>query len=469
MRKLLGFICLLVLTFCITADAAQPAHRLDLVAEQPKFYLDGQEYTLPENILLYYSNIYMPIDNVLKASGFDLGWDAELRAVIAIKNGVTSYVLLDSNVMWVGEERCEFDLPTFIYRDVAYMSQAMYQRLSGYDVTLTGTLAETKFNRRDTLLTTYPGDAYRYENWGISTHGGFTFINNKYAMELLKLPEKQGLIYANLVNAVANALPNVQVYSLIAPSYSEFYAPKELTTNQTAGIRAAYGAMQENVMPVNAVANLYAHGNEKLYFDTDHHWTQRGAYYAYQAFAENKGWDMPSLDSYTCYTNTNFVGSVANFAGGTHGATMARQNPDLLEKFMPKSRNYAAASYADQHMKVYQGAVQVVNPNSNGYSTAFLGGDRPLTVIVNPDARTNRKLVILKESFGNAFTAWAVDDYAEIYAIDPRKFNGFGGNNQRFDLKEFYDWIRFDDLILLNYPGGVTSTGYRQSVADMVQ
>lgn len=444
------------------------AATLELVAQEPKFYIDGQAYTLPENILLYYSNIYIPIDAPLKASGFDLGWDDQLRAVVAIKDGQTSYILMDSNIMWVGEERCEFELPTLLYRDVAYMSQAMYERLTGFSVELTGTLTETKFNRRDTLLTTYPGDTYRYENWGISTYGEFTFINNRHAMELLRIPQEQGLIYANLANMVADSLPDVQVYALLAPNYAEFYAPRELAVDQTSGIRAAYGAMRENVMPINAVETLYAHGNEKLYFDTDHHWTQRGAYYAYTAFAENKGWDMPPIETYAYYPSYGYVGSVANFTKGTPGAAIARQNGDLLEKFLPKSPNLAAASYADQNMQVYLGPVQVVNPRSNTYS-AFLGGDNPLTVIVNPNARTNKKLVILKESFGNAFTAWAADDYAEIYAVDPRKFNGFGGNNRPFNLKAFYDWIKFDDLIMINYPGGATSVGYRQSVADMVQ
>ena len=466
MKKITAAVCFMFLLFSVSAVQAQ---KLTLFADEPKFNIDGQEYILPENILLYYSNIYMPIDNILKASGFDLGWNGELRAVEAIKDGITSYILMDSNVMWVGEERCEFELPTLIYHGVAYMSQAMYQRLTGFEVELGGVLAETKFNRRDTLLTTYPGDLYRYENWGISSYGGFAFINNKHAMELLSIPEEQGRIYANLVNMVTNSLPDVQVYAIMVPNYAEFYAPKEMAMNQTAGIRTAYGAMQDNVMPINTVAALYAHGNEKLYFDTDHHWTQRGAYYAYQAFAENKGWDMPALDTYECFTNTGFVGSVAGFARGTRGEALARQNGDLMEKFMPKSRNYAAASYADQNMCIYEGPVQVVNPKSTGYSSAFLGGDCPLTVIVNPDARTNRKLVILKESFGNAFTTWAVDDYAEIYAVDPRKFNGFGGNGRNFDLKAFYEWIRFDDLIMINYPGGVTSVGYRQSVADMVK
>ena len=466
MKKITAVICFILLLF---GAATVRAQKLELVADEPKFFMNGQEYALPENILLYYSNIYMPIDNVLKASGFDLGWDHELRAVVAIKNGVTSYILLESNVIWVGEERCEFELPTLMYRDVAYMSQAMYQRLSGFDVELSGTLQETKFNRRDTLLSTYPGDIYRYENWGVCNYGGFAFINNKHAMELLSIPEDQGRIYANLVNTVADNLPQVKVYAIMAPNYAEFYAPKAMAVNQTAGIRAAYGVMRENVMPINAVDALYAHGNEKLYFDTDHHWTQRGAYYAYQAFAENKGWDMPAIDTYQRYTNTGFIGSAAGFARGTPGETIARQNGDLMEKFMPISPNYSAASYADQNMRVYTGPVQVVNPKSRGYSSAFLGGDCPLTVIVNPEARTSRKLVILKESFGNAFTTWAVDDYAEIYAIDPRKFNGFGGNSRNFDLKAFYDWIRFDDLIMVNYPGGVTSVGYRQSVADMVK
>jgi hypothetical protein len=39
------------------------------------------------------------------------------------------------------------------------------------------------------------------------------------------------------------------------------------------------------VIPVDVWSALNAHKNEYLYFRTDHHWTQRGAYYAYTAFA----------------------------------------------------------------------------------------------------------------------------------------------------------------------------------------
>jgi len=43
---------------------------------------------------------------------------------------------------------------------------------------------------------------------------------------------------------------------------------------------------------VHAFEELQKHTNEYLFFNTDHHWTGRGAYYAYRAFCNSAGF-MP--------------------------------------------------------------------------------------------------------------------------------------------------------------------------------
>ena len=44
--------------------------------------------------------------------------------------------------------------------------------------------------------------------------------------------------------------------------------------------------MDASVKKVDGYSKLAAHTDEYIYFRTDHHWTQLGAYYAYTAFCE---------------------------------------------------------------------------------------------------------------------------------------------------------------------------------------
>ena len=56
-------------------------------------------------------------------------------------------------------------------------------------------------------------------------------------------------------------------------------------------IDRCYGGMDEKIVTVDAYSALAAHTDEYLYFRTDHHWTQLGAYYAYTAFCEAAGFE----------------------------------------------------------------------------------------------------------------------------------------------------------------------------------
>ena len=52
--------------------------------------------------------------------------------------------------------------------------------------------------------------------------------------------------------------------------------------------------MSNQVTTIDAYSKLAQHQGEYIYFRTDHHWTQLGAYYGYTAFAEKTGIATPS-------------------------------------------------------------------------------------------------------------------------------------------------------------------------------
>lgn len=438
---------------------------LTLYAGERKFDINGTVYPLEDDVLLYYSNIFIPVDDVLPKCGYSLGWDSSLSATVAVKDGETSYIIMNSPVMWVGAERKEYDLPTMVYHNRLYMSIAMFVDLTGYEIELNGKLEETQFNKRDMLQSTVVTDDYRLPYADVAYANGVTMVGT-FAFERVGLSSDNALKYAQIVNNIAAALPEVNTYSIIAPTSGEFYAPAEMRPYQTDAIRTLYENLSSNVTPINVVKPLMEHAGEKIYFSTDHHWTQRGAYYAYKAFAANKGMTVPELSEFEQINSTTHVGSFANFAGRTPVGDKIRANPELLERFMPKVEVQACA-YADMYMTQRLGNVLPVSPGANSYS-CFIGGDCPLTVMVT-NVDNNKKLVIIKESFGNAFSTWALNNYREVYVIDPRMFNGFDGNNKPFNLVDFYNYVKFDDLVIINYPVAVGSAGIRDSLSRMVK
>jgi hypothetical protein len=72
---------------------------------------------------------------------------------------------------------------------------------------------------------------------------------------------------------------------------------------------------------------------------------------------------------------------------------------------------------------------------SNKYMV-FLSGDNPLSVI-DTDLDNGRKILVFKDSYGNAFIPYLTSHYDEIHIIDPRHYKkGAVTYAKEHDIKE---------------------------------
>ena len=284
-------------------------------------------------------------------------------------------------------------------------------------------------------------------------------------MELPRISESGAKTYAQTLNDVAASLDeNINVYNIVVPTAAEFYAPFSYYPNQLFGIQKVYENLSERVIPINIYDTLGEHASEHIYFKTDHHWTQRGAYYAYKEFMSYSNVAVPELDTFENVPSTTFVGSFATFARGTAAGNVMRSSPELLERFVPKYVDTGKV-YASPSLEYWGTSYKAVNTNSNSYSS-FIGGDNPI-IIFDTTAESDRTLVIIKESYGNAFASWAVNDFKRVCVIDPRRFNGFAGNNTTLNLNSFCQTVGATDVMFINYPIAVMSPPIRNSIAMM--
>ena len=149
---------------------------------------------------------------------------------------------------------------------------------------------------------------------------------------------------------------------------------------------------------------------------------------------------------------------------GTPGEEILKASPDYVEKFMPLVEANGTIYNDQERQQVKYENVPVIK-DYNSY-IAFIAGDNPMTVY-KTSAGNGKKLVILKESYGNAFSTWTVNDYSEVYIVDIRRFNGNDGNTNTFSLSSLYQDIHFDDLVIITYPPMMAYGSMRNLLKNM--
>lgn len=276
--------------------------------------------------------------------------------------------------------------------------------------------------------------------------------------------------YVAAVTSIATALgSNVNTYSVLVPNAAEFYTPEDYHTGECSQkdmISYAYSKMGSNVRTVDAYSKLAAHIDEYVYFRTDHHWTQLGAYYAYTAYCEKAGWKAEPLSAFETGQYDTFVGSMYNFLSNYPQAAILRDNPDTLKYYRPhvdlETTVYSDPSLTNGYLL---GTICHVDADVSNKYLCFLGGDHPITVI-KTDVE-GPVCMLIKESYGNAFAPWLTSHYSKVIVVDPREFNGDG--KPALDIAQFAKEQGVKDCIILNYPMMISSDTYIGQLSRVVK
>lgn len=164
---------------------------------------------------------------------------------------------------------------------------------------------------------------------------------------------------------------------------------------------------------VDTYSEMYAHRNEYLFFKSDHHWTARGAYYAYRAFAASRDLTPTELDDFDYkIINDNYHGSMYSFTGDAR----VKNFTDTIEAFV--TRKKVTMTITGQNGATYTYHSPIVE--SNRTYVTFIAGDNPYTVINVPENPQDKNVLVLKDSFGNAFVPYLCEHFGNIIVVDTR-------------------------------------------------
>lgn len=156
----------------------------------------------------------------------------------------------------------------------------------------------------------------------------------------------------------------------------------------------------------------------QVFYKTDHHWTSAGAFAAYQAFLAQV-----------------FPGSSVNqgdyekeIIDGFYGTSYAKSGlwlnrPDVIELWhSPLSKN-VMVEITDDDIGITRSGDSMFERSYTEQSDkypVFLGGNHSLVKLSNPDASTNQKILLIKDSFANSFAPFLTQQYSEVYLVDLR-------------------------------------------------
>lgn len=229
-----------------------------------------------------------------------------------------------------------------------------------------------------------------------------------------------GTIYAETLNRFHAELgDSVTVYSMVIPTAGEYYLPSKYDTynaSHSAFIEKINAQLDPAVVPVNAVTALAAHTDEEIYTRTDHHWQPLGAYYAVEEFAKTAGVPFAALDTYEKIVVDGFVGTMYTYTQ----SALILNDPEQFIYYKP-SNDYTTYYYDTYYNFDYEFPLFVKQSVGDSYST-FMGGDRKI-VRIETDVKNGRKLLIFKDSYGNAEVPFFTSSFEEIYVCDMRWFD----------------------------------------------
>lgn len=251
------------------------------------------------------------------------------------------------------------------------------------------------------------------------------------AYEYYHFSEEEAKRYIDAVVDGAHNLNGATLYNLIVPTsmdvlLSDSYLESNQinSTNQKSAIQwinDSFNTIDPSLKAVPVFDALKSHNGEYIYFRTDRHWTQLGAYYGYEEFCKAKGLTPRPLSEFEKKEYSGYLGS---YYETLYDEAMS-ENPDTVEAYL--SSDDTTLTYTDSDGNEVSGWSVIMD--GEGYDSSYLyyifcAANQPYEVIENRSLSDGSACVVVKDSFGNVFIPYLTSHYQYIYAVDYRYYSG---------------------------------------------
>ena len=253
-----------------------------------------------------------------------------------------------------------------------------------------------------------------------------------------------------------------RVTFLLAPSASVIY-PEELPAgapmiDENAMLDDIFAKVGQTAGVLDLRATFTSNKEEYLYFKTDHHWTPRGAYLAYEQFCNLKG-----LTPFDCATHES--ATVNDFQGTHYSATRLWNVENDSITYYPLSNPmtiFRITGEAQYEPETTENLINTEKFDTRDKYAAFLDGNNGYSVI---EGNGTGSILVVKDSYANSFIPYLTENYAKIGVVDFRNFK-YGldstisqeGYDQILILYNFQTFIADTNLIYISRPSTIQAS-----------
>ncbi len=186
-----------------------------------------------------------------------------------------------------------------------------------------------------------------------------------------------------------------------------------------------------------------------LFYKTDHHWNADCGFFVSQKICEKLNYDVPKnitdIKSYSKKTIQNsFLGSIGRRVGDIYAGydDFSVLYPNFETDLTVAVKDKPSRSGSFENTVIYNEYIPKENSGDWFAYSAFCGGDFGLQIVTNNNSDNNKKILIVRDSYGAAVSPYLALTCAELHIIDLRHYEGVS-------VLEYARQIAADDVLLL--------------------
>ena len=229
-------------------------------------------------------------------------------------------------------------------------------------------------------------------------------------------------------------LTGSNVYMAIVPDKGQYLAEKNDHLSLHFG---KLSSILSDRMPWAIPINLYDSLEAEDYYCTDVHWRQEKLFEAAAEICNALGVTAPNPMDYAV------TALERPFYGVYYGQAALPMEPETM--YLLESDLLAQCRVYDHESGSYTDIYNMEKLTSRDLYEVLLSGSRSLLTIENPNAKTDRELILFRDSFGSSMVPLLLTDYAKVTLVDIRYI-------QIDILERFLEFENQDILLLYSVP-----------------
>ena len=242
--------------------------------------------------------------------------------------------------------------------------------------------------------------------------------------------------FLELVTKIKNNFSSENIYYSIIPD-KNYYTKEEIPK---INYNELVKTINKNLQDITYI-NIFNELSLDSYYKTDIHWKQEKIGEVVKTIALNMNNESVDI-KYNKLTYDNFYGAL-------YGKIPNNEKPDTITYLIDENTiNTKVFDYEkNQYYKVYE---EQNLKNIDSYDI-FLGGAKALLVMENKNSKTDKELVIFRDSFGSSLAPLLLPYYKKITLIDLRYINSdYIINNNLIDFDNNQDILFIYGIPIIN-------------------